>query len=89
MVRFVTEVLEGKALCQQDPDQDDEEEEANEDQAEYDQVLISAASDLVASFATILGPDFAVLFAQLFPLISKYYVRSHYIVCGHSSDVFV
>ncbi|QRW00314.1 importin subunit beta-4 [Ceratobasidium sp. AG-Ba] len=76
MVRFVSEVLEGKALCQQDPDQDDEEAEDNEDQAEYDQVLISAASDLVASFASILGPDFAVLFGQLFPLLAKYYSKN-------------
>jgi len=76
MVRFVSEILEGKALCQQDPDQDDEEEDENEDQAEYDQVLISAASDLVASFASILGADFAVLFGQLFPLISKYYSKN-------------
>ncbi|KAG8748057.1 hypothetical protein FRC10_009809 [Ceratobasidium sp. 414] len=76
MVRFATEILEGKALCQQDPDQDDDEAEDNEDQAEYDQVLISAASDLVASFASILGPDFAVLFAQLFPLLSKYYSKN-------------
>ncbi|ELU44572.1 importin beta-4 subunit [Rhizoctonia solani AG-1 IA] len=60
MVRFATEILEGKALCQQDPDQDDEEAEETEDQAEYDQVLISAASDLVAAFASILGSDFAV-----------------------------
>ncbi|CAE6460527.1 unnamed protein product [Rhizoctonia solani] len=76
MVRFVTEILEGKALCQQDPDQDDEEGDETEDQAEYDQVLISAASDLVAAFASILGPDFAVLFGQLFPLISKYYSKN-------------
>ncbi|CUA72374.1 putative importin subunit beta-4 [Rhizoctonia solani] len=76
MVRFVTEILEGKALCQQDPDQDEEEADENEDQAEYDQVLISAASDLVAAFASILGPDFAVLFGQLFPLISKYYSKN-------------
>ncbi|KAG9107877.1 hypothetical protein FRC07_008565 [Ceratobasidium sp. 392] len=76
MVRFATEILEGKALCQQDPDQDDEEADTDEDQAEYDQVLISAASDLIASFASILGPDFAVLFAQLFPLLSRYYSKN-------------
>ncbi|GAB1517492.1 hypothetical protein RhiTH_000541 [Rhizoctonia solani] len=76
MVRFATEILEGKALCQQDPDQDDEEAEETEDQAEYDQVLISAASDLVAAFASILGSDFAVLFGQLFPLLKKYYSKN-------------
>ncbi|KAF8744636.1 ARM repeat-containing protein, partial [Rhizoctonia solani] len=76
MVRFATEILEGKALCQQDPDQDEEEAEETEDQAEYDQVLISAASDLVAAFASILGSDFAVLFGQLFPLLKKYYSKN-------------
>ena len=76
MVNFATEILEGKALCQQDPDQDEEEADETEDQAEYDQVLISAASDLVASFASILGPDFAQLFGQLFPLLSKYYSKN-------------
>lgn len=83
MVRFVTEVLEGKALCQQDPDQDEDEADETEDQAEYDQVLISAASDLVAAFASILGPDFAQLFGQLFPLLSKYYVRTYTIICAN------
>ncbi|TFK52121.1 ARM repeat-containing protein [Heliocybe sulcata] len=69
------QVLEQKALCQNDPDQD-EDEEAPEDQAEYDSVLISAAGDLVSALANVLGPDFAPAFARFFPLISKYYKKN-------------
>jgi importin-4 len=67
------EILEQKAICQQDPDQDAE-EEAPEDQAEYDSVLISSAGDLVAAMANALGADFAPSFNAFYPLIAKYYV---------------
>ncbi|KZP16609.1 ARM repeat-containing protein [Athelia psychrophila] len=72
---IAVQVLEQKALCQQDPDQDDA-EEAPEDQAEYDSVLISSAGDLVASLAEALGGGFAPAFTTFFPLISKYYKKS-------------
>ena len=69
------QVLSQKALCQQDPDQD-ENEEAPEDQAEYDSVLISSAGDLVAALSNALGSDFAQAFGTFFPLIAKYYVSN-------------
>ncbi|KAH9973432.1 ARM repeat-containing protein [Lactifluus volemus] len=69
------EILEQKAICQQDPDQDAD-EEAPEDQAEYDSVLISSAGDLVAAMANALGADFAPSFNSFYPLITKYYKRS-------------
>ncbi|KAF8963447.1 armadillo-type protein [Flammula alnicola] len=69
------QILEQKAFCQQDPDQD-EEEEAPEDQAEYDSVLISSAGDLVAALANAFGPDFYQAFVTFFPLISKYYKKN-------------
>lgn len=69
------QILDQKAVCQQDPDQDDT-EEAPEDTAEYDSILISSAGDLVASLSTALGPDFAKAFLTFFPLITKYYVRA-------------
>ncbi|KAH7913038.1 armadillo-type protein [Hygrophoropsis aurantiaca] len=72
---IAVQVLEQKALCQQDPDQD-ESDEAPEDQAEYDSVLISSAGDLVSALANALGSDFAQAFGTFFPLISKYYKRS-------------
>jgi hypothetical protein len=68
------EILEQKAICQQDPDQDAD-EEAPEDQAEYDSVLISSAGDLVAAMANALGTDFKPAFDTFYPLIAKYYVR--------------
>jgi hypothetical protein len=74
------QVLEQKALCQQDPDQD-ETEEAPEDQAENDSVLISSAGDLVSALANTLGNDFARAFGTFFPLISKYYVSSRSFIC--------
>lgn len=70
---IAVQILEQKAFCQQDPDQD-EDEEAPEDQAEYDSVLVSSAGDLVSALASVLGPDFAPAFVTFFPLISKYYV---------------
>jgi hypothetical protein len=67
------QVLDQKAFCQQDPDQD-ENEEAPEDQAEYDSILISSAGDLVSALATAYGTDFAQAFDTFLPLIVKYYV---------------
>jgi len=67
------QILEQKAFCQQDPDQD-EEEEAPEDQAEFDSVLISSAGDLVSALANALGPDFEQAFNAFYTQISKYYV---------------
>lgn len=63
-------ILEGKSLCQQDPDAD-EDEEPLEDQAEFDSVLISSTSDVVATLASVLGPDFAQVFGTFLPLIAK------------------
>ncbi|KAH8108280.1 ARM repeat-containing protein [Phellopilus nigrolimitatus] len=68
------QILEQKALCQQDPDQD-EDEEPLEDQAEYDSVLISSAGDLVAALANTLGADFVQAFQTFFPLISRFYKK--------------
>ncbi|KAF8578209.1 ARM repeat-containing protein [Ramaria rubella] len=68
-------VLEQKAVCQMDPDQEAE-EELPEDQAEEDSMLISAASDVVAALATALGPQFTEPFQTFFPLIIKYYGKN-------------
>lgn len=70
---IAVQVLEQKAICQQDPDQD-ESEDAPEDSAEYDSILISSAGDLVAALATALGADFASGYEKFAPLIMKYYV---------------
>ena len=66
-------ILEQKAVCQQDPDQD-ESEEGPEETAEYDTMLIASAGDLVAALSTTLGAAFTPLFQTFYPLIVKYYV---------------
>jgi hypothetical protein len=75
LLSIAKEILEQKAICQQDPDQDAD-EEAPEDQAEYDSVLISSAGDLVAAMANVLGADFKPAFDTFYPLIAKYYKKS-------------
>lgn len=72
---FTLQILERKALCQQDPDQD-EEDELEDEQAEYESVLISAASDVVGALASVLGPDFAQAFESFMPAMFKYYVSA-------------
>jgi len=66
-------ILEQKAVCQQDPDQD-ESEEGPEETAEYDTMLIASAGDLVAALSTTLGAAFTPLFQTFYPLLVKYYV---------------
>ena len=66
-------ILEQKAVCQQDPDQDDA-EEAPEETAEYDTMLIDPAGDLVIALSKTLGASFAPLFQSFYPLIAQYYV---------------
>ncbi|KAJ7066648.1 armadillo-type protein [Mycena amicta] len=73
--KMAVEILDQKAECQQDPDQD-QEEEAPEDQAEYETVLIAAAGDVVSSIANALGADFAPAFGTFYPLIAKYYKKN-------------
>ena len=70
---MVATILEQKAVCQQDPDQD-ESEEPPEETAEYDTMLIGSAGDLIAALATTLGPAFTPLFQTFYPQIVKYYV---------------
>ncbi|KXN86598.1 putative importin subunit beta-4 [Leucoagaricus sp. SymC.cos] len=72
---IAVQILEQKAFCQQDPDQD-EQDDAPEDQAEYDSVLVSSAGDLVAALASGLGADFGPAFNTFFPLIAKYYKKN-------------
>ncbi|KAF7309755.1 Importin N-terminal domain-containing protein [Mycena indigotica] len=73
--KMAIEILDQKAECQQDPDQD-EDEEAPEDQAEYETVLIASAGDVVSAIANALGADFAPAFSTFYPLIAKYYKKS-------------
>ena len=77
---IVTTVLEQKAVCQMDPDQEDEAFE-EEEQSEEDSMLVSAAADVVAALASALGPQFAEPFQDFFPMIVKYYVSTTTLQC--------
>lgn len=66
--------MERKALCQQDPGQD-QDFQPMEDQAKYDSALKSSAGDLVADLTAVLSADFALPFHTISPLISKFDVR--------------
>ncbi|RKP05577.1 armadillo-type protein, partial [Thamnocephalis sphaerospora] len=71
----VLQVFEGKSFCQQ-ADLDEEEfggDEEDEDQTEYDAMLVSASTDLVGALSVALGPGFAEYFRVYLPHIAKYY----------------
>ncbi|KAF9432577.1 hypothetical protein BGZ76_010601 [Entomortierella beljakovae] len=68
-------IFEKKAYCQQEL-ADDEGLLDEDEQAEFDALLISAASDLVGALAYVLGSSF-VPYAQVFiPQIAKYYKKA-------------
>ncbi|KAG0199275.1 hypothetical protein BGX28_007434 [Mortierella sp. GBA30] len=68
-------ILEKQAYCQQELE-DDEGLLDEDEQAEFDALLISAASDLTGALAVVLGPSF-VPYAKVFmPHIAKYYKAS-------------
>ncbi|KAF9567891.1 hypothetical protein EC968_003127 [Mortierella alpina] len=68
-------ILEKQAYCQQELE-DDEGLLDEDEQAEFDALLISAAVDLVGALAGVLGPSF-VPYANVFiPHIAKYYKDS-------------
>ncbi|KAG0067192.1 hypothetical protein BGZ89_006368 [Linnemannia elongata] len=68
-------LFEKKAYCQQEL-ADDEGLLEEDEQAEYDALLITGASDLVGALAAVLGASF-VPYAQVFiPHIAKYYKKS-------------
>ncbi|KAI8917699.1 armadillo-type protein [Powellomyces hirtus] len=89
LAEVVLLVLQTEHRCQANGDEDDEMSgdgsilrrggappEDDEDQAEYDAILISNAADLVGAMANALGPDFAPYFEEFLPLIGKYYKAS-------------
>ena len=71
---IVAQILEQKALCQQDPDQEEDEVADLEDSAEFDTILTSSAGDVVSAMATTLGVDFQQALQTFLPLVMKYYV---------------
>ena len=74
---FAIQILQKKAPCQRDGDEDEEEPAAEADvpaeQSEYDALLICSACDLVAAIAKALGGDFKQAINDFLPELAKYY----------------
>ncbi|MBW0467502.1 hypothetical protein O181_007217 [Austropuccinia psidii MF-1] len=68
---LILTILERKSSAQLDGDF--EESSATGDLSEVESNLIGCASDLVGTFATVLGSDFAQAFQQFLPWVAKYY----------------
>lgn len=63
-------LLREESTCQQI----ESDSEADEDDADHDDVLMDAVSDLLPAFAKALGAQFAPIFSQLFEPLMKFSV---------------
>lgn len=63
-------LLREESACQQT----ESDSEIDDDDAEHDEVLMDAVSDLLPSFAKSMGPHFAPIFAKLFEPFMKFAV---------------
>lgn len=70
-------ILRQQHACQTCDIVDPEEQYEDQDEiAELDALLISAAADCVAAMSVCMGPGFAPYFDHFFPLIKKYTKKS-------------
>ncbi|KAJ1951250.1 hypothetical protein EC988_004098, partial [Linderina pennispora] len=77
IAKYILEIFEKKALCQMVDDDDEEEELVDEDElAELDSLLIGAAADCIAQFASVFGDQFEPILDTFLPHIAGYAVRS-------------
>lgn len=73
------QILERKAPCQLDADEDEDDNGPTDqpaEQSEYDAMLICSACDLVAGLSKALGEEFGQAFGSFYPVISNYYVST-------------
>ena len=73
--QIVELILDKKALCQNDPDEEPAGADEDDEMAELDSVLIQCAGDVVSALASSLGQAFQPLFQRFYSRIVRYYVR--------------
>jgi hypothetical protein len=66
-------LLEKKAICQIEFDTSEEAADEDDEQAEYDALVISTTADLIGSLSQAIGEGFAPCFSHFWPHIAKYY----------------
>ncbi|KAJ1929017.1 hypothetical protein FBU59_007083, partial [Linderina macrospora] len=73
IAKNILEIFEKKALCQMVDDDDEEDELVDEDElAELDSLLIGAAADCIAQFASVFGDQFEPILDTFLPHIAGY-----------------
>ena len=74
LAQHVLNLLEKKAPCQAELDMEEEgASEEDEDQAEYDAMVISTTADLIGMLSQAVGEQFSPCFKHFWPLLKKYY----------------
>lgn len=73
--QHLLEIFEKRALCQQE-DEDEDGLIDEDEQAEYESMLVGSASDLVGALAQAIGEGFAQYFNVFLPHISKFYKKT-------------
>lgn len=70
IVDSTLQLLKEQSACQQiESDSEDD-----EDDAEHDEILMDAVSDLLPAFAKAMGSHFAPIFSKLFDALMKFSV---------------
>ncbi|CAO3697035.1 unnamed protein product [Umbelopsis ramanniana] len=73
--QHLLEIFEKRALCQQEDEVEDGLVDEDE-QAEYESMLVGSASDLVGALAQAIGEGFSNYFNGFLPHISKFYKKT-------------
>lgn len=76
LVEATLMLLKEESACQQAESDSD----IDDDDAEHDEVLMDAVSDLLPAFAKSMGSHFAPIFSKLFEPLMRFTVSQHLIL---------
>ena len=74
--QHIMNLLGKKAVCQAEPEDEEGDMDDDEDQAEYDALVISTTADVIGMMALAIGEKFVSYFSHFWPHIAKYYKPS-------------